>query len=73
MAKCERIEQTPTPPPPVYRLELSQDEADVLLDTFMRTSGAGRLRLWDEIGTALHSAGVKGKTLTDISQPLRFE
>lgn len=37
MAKCEKIEAKPVPPPAAYRLELSEDEAQYIAALLTRT------------------------------------
>jgi hypothetical protein len=61
MAKCERIDETPVPPPPTYRLELSDDEARfirTLLGQLGFDGGDEWWRLRNSIWEALSGARV---------------
>lgn len=57
MAKCEKIEQAPLPPPPAFRLELTAQEASMLRALIEGpTAGASNVSLI-EITEALRKAG----------------
>jgi hypothetical protein len=58
MAHCEKIQSSPTPPPPSYQLDLNEQEARLLRRLlYSHVAGAGAGPLF-EVDAALMAAGV---------------